>query len=196
MVQRMLPPRFRQHGLALDVPISWFDLPSRGSENRHQFPYLRPTDLIAALVEKDILGKLVGGNCTSSGEIDEECLLAFWRRYACEFPDFGLYQASAEEGFPLRRVIPLFIHGDEGRGFKKNGILIVSFQPVIGEGTRPQKKRGVHRTIEKERMGLNILGSSFSTRFLCLSMMKKFYASKPASLLIFVCKTHFWRECK
>lgn len=70
--------RFRRHNLALDIPISWIDLPKGGL----RFPVLRMTDTIKYLARADFLNKLVGE--MNMAEI-EPTLLTFWRRFAATF---------------------------------------------------------------------------------------------------------------
>ena len=76
---RSLPLRFKEEGLALDVPISWIDLP-KGSV---RFPILRLMDTINYMCKNDFLPKLMGE--TPETEM-EDTLLKFWRRYSLRQP--------------------------------------------------------------------------------------------------------------
>jgi len=161
--------------LALDIPISWIEMGENGD-----FPVLSIKDTMAYLVNSKNLGKLVGDAPT---EGLQSTLLEFWRRYAYEWPDFGIYDDASAGKLSLSRTIPTYIHGDEGRGFKRSGVMILSLQGAIGRGSKPFQKRHPIRSIRKIKMGVNLQGSSFNSRFLYAAMPKRFYHSTPESCL-------------
>ena len=168
-------PRFKKHDLALDVPISWVEMGESGD-----FPVLSIKDTIAYLVKSKNLGKLVG-DAPMDGL--QSTLLEFWRRYAFEWPDFGIYDDAAAGKLSLSRAIPTYIHGDEGRGFKRSGVMILSLQGALGRGSKPFQKRHPIHSIRKIKMGVNLQGSSFNSRFSYAAMPKRFYNSTPESCL-------------
>ena len=144
------------------------------------FPVLSMKDTMAFLVNSKNLGKLVGD---APMEGLQSTLLEFWRGYAYEWPDFGIYDDSAAGKLSLSRAIPVYIHGDEGRGFKRSGVMILSLQGAIGRGSKPFQKRHPIRSIRKIKMGMNLQGSSFNSCFLYAAMSKRFYNTKPESCL-------------
>ena len=74
------------------------------------------------------------------------------------------------------------IHGDEGRCFKKKGIMLLTVQGTLGQGTRPFVERFLKSDSDrKRRMGVNIGGHSFDSRLLFAAMQRKFYGSKADS---------------
>ena len=111
----------------------------------------------------------------------------FWN-FGVVFPKQMLttkFFAACENGeLSLSRTIPIQIHGDEGHGFKRQGIMMLSIQGAIGRGQKPFLKKHVLPTARNKRMGLNIGGSSFNSRFLFASMPKKWYNTNPV----------FWRS--
>ena len=54
---------------------------------------------------------------------------AFWHAYQVHHPSHKVF--TEHEG-RLRDVVPIILHGDEGRGQCKRPLLILSFQPVLG----------------------------------------------------------------
>ena len=135
-------------------------------------------DTIDYLVQSNNLSKLVG---QQPMEQVQPMLLEFWRRYSLEWPDYGVFRAAAENKLSLSRTIPVYIHGDEGRGFKRSGVMILSLQGAIGRGSKPFLKRHPIRSLRQLKMGINLQGSSFNSRMLFVAMPKKHYKSKPAS---------------
>ena len=161
--------------MALNIPVSWVRTKML-RDGKEDFPVLRVQDTISYLVRSNNVSKLVGDL-----PVDElkPTLLEFWRRFSIRYPGHQIYKACDEGALSLSRTIPLYIHGDEGRGFKRLGIMILSIQGAIGRGSRPFKKRHVLQTLRKVRMGTNIGGSSFSTRFLFAAAPKKWYNTIP-----------------
>ena len=89
--------------------------------------WLKPSNFIRAMARNNDLSLLLGG-----GKLEEskEKLLHFWGVYRTLFPEHQLWSAQK----PLEKCIPLFLHGDEGIHYRKSGLLVVSFQGVIGSG--------------------------------------------------------------
>ena len=169
-------PRFRKNGLTLDVPISWVTLPSTIEDDR-LFPVIKITELVSSLGRVGCLNKLFGDRAEAT--IQDE-LLEFWRRFSTDTPDHEVFQASAAGLVSLQRSIPVMVHGDEGRSYKKKGVMLVSVQGVLGVGTRPFVQRFKDSRERSRRMGLNIGGHSLGSRFLFAAMLKKHY-EKPAA---------------
>ena len=105
-------PRFREQGLALDIPISWIDLP----KGDLKFPILRMTDTVSYMCKHDCLNKLMGD---MPNEKMEQTLLTFWRRFSLQHADHEVFSASEAGKLSLSRTVPVMIHGDEGRASKE-----------------------------------------------------------------------------
>ena len=164
--------RFQETGLALDIPISWINLPA----GNLSFPVLKMTDTIAYMTKWDSLNKLLGDMpmCDAEGT-----LLEFWKRYSQHKPGHEVFAASQRGEVRLSRAIPCLVHGDEGRGFKRTGVMILSVQGAIGRGAKPFLKRHPLKTIQQKKMGVNIGGSSYNSRLLFGAMQKKHYSIHP-----------------
>ena len=167
-------PRFQQHGLALDIPISWIDLP----KGDVQFPVLKMTDTVQNLVKFKLVNKFLGELDMSDAETT---LLTFWRRFSKQNPGHQVYAASARGDCTLARCIPVMIHGDEGRGFKRSGIMVLSVQGAIGKGSVPFLKAHPDGEDRQHCMAVNIKGISYNSRFLFGAMPKKHYSRTPDS---------------
>ena len=139
------------------------------------FPVLQPCDLIHYLAAKDQIGRLCGAPEATSNEV-ESMLLVFWRRYSRICPGHQVFNGSVQ----LRRSIPCYIHGDDGRSFKKSGVLLINLQGALGAGSAPfHKKHKSRAEFMTNCMGLNIGGHSYGSRLLYYSMQRKFFAKQP-----------------
>ena len=168
-------PRFQEHGLSLPVPISWIPLGTT-PEDGTEFPTIKVSDMVQHLCASGSLNKLFGGE---PEETIQMTLLEFWRRYSYEVPGHEVFTASSQGEITLQRSIPYMVHGDEGRCFKRKGIMLLTVQGVIGKGTRPFINRFLDPSSKKKRMGVNIGGHSFESRILFAAMQRKTYATRP-----------------
>ena len=56
-------------------------------------------------------------------------LKAFWKMYEVEHPTHEVFSVHKDN---LHNVVPLLIHGDEGRAVKKTNYLVVSIESIFG----------------------------------------------------------------
>ena len=95
----------------------------------------------------------------------------FWADWQKLQPDHPVYEVHAGR---LDKVVPIWIHADEGTSQKKKGLMVLSWQPLLGQGTQ-----------RKPDSSLNFLGPSVSTRLLFSVMSTQLYntASKKKRLM-------------
>ena len=74
-------------------------------------------------------------------------------------------------------AVPLYLIGDEGRGFKKSGILILGWEPLLGYGCEAEDE-----LVKTEPLKLNFRGSTYKTRQLYAVVLKVRYSKKPCAL--------------
>ena len=109
----------------------------------------------------------------------QDSLLEFWRNFSQQFPAHQVFDAANKKQLVLRRTLPLYIHGDEGRHYKKSGIMIVNMQGAIGKGSKPFfKKAGSKKKGKKQVQGLNVGGHSFRSRLLLMAFPKTYYSQE------------------
>ena len=73
-------------------------------------------------------GEMLLGGFSLDEEVQFRSLLSnFWIKFQKVVPDLDLYS----KGWDLSTVIPIGLHGDEGRGKLKRPILILAHQPII-----------------------------------------------------------------
>ena len=101
----------------------------------------------------------------------EQMFSQFWDRYQ---------HRDAFRPAEPSRCIPMFVHGDEGRGQAKRPIMVLSVQPIYGWG-------GEEETNMKKRLALlsahaPALRSTYTTRLLYTLLPSERYAPKGVSL--------------
>ena len=133
------------------------------------FPWIRPTDFLKTLGRLNDLGQILGGR--RSIQHAEKMLNLFWSRYRAIYPKFELFGEVRAGKKQLGQCIPMFIHGDEGTTYKRGGILILSLQGALGEGTSKRCPEAVAKCdypSKDEEMRLNFLRPGRETRMLIL----------------------------
>ena len=135
------------------------------------FPWIRPSNFLKSMGLMNDLDHLLGGH---SLEGAENLLLDFWSKYRALVPEFQLWAESDAGLKDLRRCIPLYLHGDEGVTYKKNGVLVMSFQGAFGYGSshRAKEVEQNYRAMG-EGIPLNFLKTGVQTRMMILVCPKE-----------------------
>ena len=72
-------------------------------------------------------------------------------------------------------LVPVLIHGDGGRTYKRDELMVAQFQPVLSKGTRKSI------VAKPGSVGVNLKGHSFTTRFLFSVLQKQMYSTDPVT---------------
>ena len=117
---------FRKFGLSLKVPVS--ELQVEGEGGPLLIPHLKIRDFAALLIRRHPR-LLLGGH--RLGEGSQRICMQFWQKFKLHQPCHEIYQAfpSQEE---WKRVIPICLHGDKGRGRAKLPFFVFSFEACFG----------------------------------------------------------------
>ncbi|CAE7369766.1 unnamed protein product [Symbiodinium sp. CCMP2456] len=176
--EKSLQAMLRKWDLTLNVPWTYTDLGDTCS-----VPMLRPTDYVATLFEKGYLHKLLGGSVASSAVLDvmgsllnnlsPSRLRDFWSKYKQEEPNHDLWLHDFLE---FDNLVPLYIHGDGGRTYCRDELMVVAFQPILGLGSRKSNPL----MLRTGKPGVNLQGHSFTTRFLIGVLYKGIYKEHPS----------------
>ncbi|CAE7662955.1 unnamed protein product [Symbiodinium sp. CCMP2592] len=147
----------RKNGLTLPIDFSW----SKAGKV-FRYPFLSPRAQLEALSDAGYFHRVLG----LPVHLASEGLDLFWNKFRVLHPRHSLFENANNIDF--QRLIPYYLHGDGGRGFKKEAIEILSMFPALGTGSRKHSvdlssKRPVENEIE---LGINLQGSSGATRFL------------------------------
>ena len=150
---------YENHGLKLKIPITPLKVGLR-----KPVPFIKPSAMIQVMNDQSKLEAcLLGG-----GSLDD--LLTFWNRYRVLYPKHPAFT----DGKCLSRCVPILLHADEGRCVKKEQILVVNWQSMIGKGTR----MSFEHLLPSKSQGLNFMGKTYSTRFLVGTMCALHYRKK------------------
>ena len=149
-----------KHGLRLDVPVSYAEVGSCKG-----YPFLDVASWIETLDKTSKLDRLLGeGGATSFSST----LKSFWAKYQLSHPSHQMFSS----GLKPEDCIPVYLHGDEGTTYKKDGALCISFQSPLGRGTSTTKLGQLDGLDDTIRQKLNYLGHAFETRFLIIAGLK------------------------
>ena len=150
---------YEQEGLRVKVPQSFINIGLK-----RQLPWLKASDMIRTMALHNKLDDCLFGGLGLDG------LRVFWDRYRRIWPNHPIYTDRKSD---LERCIPVYIHADEGRYLKREQILIINFQSVLGKGTSMSTAKDLSKY-----QGLNFLGSCYSTRFLLATLLCLHYRKK------------------
>lgn len=125
---------FTEMGLSIPIPIQSFEHHIVDPDAKQVTTYhIRPQDWVKHWL--DSCPELLGG-CNGSPAQNFE---SFWRMYEFQHPGHEVYNAHRNN---LKNVLPLAIHGDEGRSLKKTNYLVVSVESVFGSIEDPRVHAG------------------------------------------------------
>ena len=192
--QRSVQRMFERRRLSLPVPIASMDHEVVVGLSRSLVTYhVKPEDWIKYLLETDpSLLSGVSGDMKANNK-------AFWTLYKLQHETHAVF---SKHGHRLEDVLPVFLHGDEGRGKKKTGYLVMSFESPFGSTARKHTECGCAEylasrpdlpsygtcnealldpaTLQVLRsMFTNYRGHSFLTRHLLFGLGKSTYKSNP-----------------
>lgn len=168
-------------GLVLDVPTTRLQL-----DPSFEYPCFSPKDMLLAVAKRGFLHKILGVPLANA----HRAIPQFWEKHRKLFPNHDLH---SQPNVDYEHLLPYYLHGDGGRTFKKDGIMICSMFPALGQGT---KKKSIDmqplpgeppRNTKRKRAdsaghgdgpfsaGINLLGNSLGTRFLFTALKYEFY---------------------
>lgn len=100
-------------------------------------------------------------------------LTDFWARLRRIEPELEVF-ADLDDGlFAPDTMVPLFIHGDGGRTYKHQELMVLQMQPLLGHGSAKS------RQLSANGPGVGLKGHSFTTRFLYGVLEKQIYSENP-----------------
>ena len=102
-----------------------------GGKHVERVPYISPKDFFQHLVQKtpDLV---LGGS--PDFEIGRSFLKSFWEKYRLFHPSHRIYHYYPNPD-DWAWIVPMCLHGDEGRGLKKGNTCVITLEPNIGLNT-------------------------------------------------------------
>lgn len=170
-------------GLAMDFPKVELQL-----DPTFSYPCFPPKDQLESLAKAGFFHKVLGLPIAYA----DHCLKDFWCRYQKIFPDHEIFQQP--EPIDFEHTIPYYLHGDGGRTYKKDAIMILSMFSAFGEGTarNPVDLQPVPGSEHKRRHGggchefqpgVNLKGNPLTNRFLFTAIKVEMYKKKRNRLM-------------
>ncbi|CAE7362808.1 hypothetical protein AK812_SmicGene15369 [Symbiodinium microadriaticum] len=147
----------RKHGLALPLDFCW-----TRAGNIDKYPFFSPKAQLEVLSRQGHFHRVLGVPV----HLAHEALGLFWKKFRAVHPEHSIFDNSRNLDF--EKLIPYYLHGDGGRGFKKDPIEILSMLPALGSGSNKMRydlssKRPLQSELE---LGINLQGNSGANRFL------------------------------
>eukprot|EP00438_Fugacium_kawagutii_P027992 Skav202943 [mRNA] locus=scaffold422:291058:292847:+ [translate_table: standard] len=161
---------FRKFGQSLPVRISKTDLVSKSA-----FPFVSFSDWLKYLVQYDELQLLVGERDLPK---IRQLLGSFWEKYRHCNPEHVIYTRSKDT---WEYTIPVFHHGDEGRGLKKKQLMVLSTHGVLGGGSLKSNHLHHHNDIATDPLKMNMVSNTITTHFLFCVMPVELYNETPSA---------------
>lgn len=154
----------------LSLPIDMTSLPKApGTMYSGEIKVLAIMSWLRFLVDYNVW-HLLRGLRKADPPRERSILLEFWKRFRKLRPTHEVFKLADSNRLDLSRCAPLMVHGDEGRGRKKSGFLVLSFYSYIGYGTQQANQKRKHRAYDQMR--LNYSGSTFIHRFITAVLPK------------------------
>ncbi|CAE7942344.1 unnamed protein product [Symbiodinium necroappetens] len=164
---RLLTGKF---GLALPIPIKTIPGMDGG------LPIFRLRDWLSFLLKINGWHHLCG--LKSSDPPREKAIWsAFWERYRALDPGHDIFKKADEGLVNLERCAAMLLHGDEGRGRRRQAFMVVSYHSCLGRGTAAAQRASKASKVKKPylKMKTNFAGHTYTTRFLAGAMTKQMY---------------------
>ncbi|CAE7379682.1 unnamed protein product [Symbiodinium sp. CCMP2456] len=160
--------------LLVTVPWTYVNI---GDGPLEQHPCFRPKDFIDTMAQLNRFHCVVGVELASAPAV----LKDFW----CNFKkEFATHPIAAMNDLDTEHLVPLILHGDGGRTYKKSELMILQWQPAIGAGTSKTKTSSNKRKLpgDIDAAAVNLLGHSLATRYLMSVLLKKYYIEDSTPL--------------
>lgn len=153
----------------LEVPIT--ELNVQGSS----VPWISPKAWMQYIVSHGLVYMLSGlhqENRHLIGTVWKE----FWTRFEILHPGFGLFKRR-DINLDFGTTIALYIHGDEGRTLKKQGLMVTTLQSILGFGFSGKRQKDSQAPSLFE---VNFAGNICLSRFVVSVIPKWQYQSNPS----------------
>ncbi|CAE7474191.1 unnamed protein product, partial [Symbiodinium microadriaticum] len=161
-----------KNSLNLPLDFTW-----TRAGNTFRYPYLKPTTQLETLSHHGYFHRVLGVPV----HLASEALEQFWQKFKALHPNHDIFENSEHRDF--QKLIPYYLHGDGGRGYKKDPIEILSMFPALGSGSRkrPVDLSFKRKSTDELELGINLQGNSGATRFL-FSVLSSLVAKKDGNI--------------
>ena len=177
-----------KYGFSVPIPVETLNI---GPGQLKACPFVRPSAWATYLLNKGILPRQLVGVADRAQM--EETLREHWKRYQVLFPNHPIFRLALEGTVQLQRCVPILSHSDEGRSTKHLPLFVMSFHGALGRGTQLYVQKQKHLApLHRRQFGLNFLGQSWGTQFLCFAILREMVDDNPDALKTLI--QHFARD--
>ena len=161
----------RKYNLQLPVPIREIQK-SPGVRYSGNFHVIALESWLQFIIDHNVWHMLLGLH-NADPKRERALLREFWRLYRLAEPDHQVWAEIEKHGIKVEHLLPVVMHGDEGRGRKRGPFLVTSYHSMIGFGTVLANAN--RKTKSYLQLRLNYVGSTHSSRMItgCLPKMHK-----------------------
>lgn len=155
--QRNVWRSFKRLGIGWKVPLSMWEYVSEEGVVL-QLPYISPKSYVEYFVNH-VPDVLVGGVMSDQDRAIH--LKSFWAAYRQSHGTHEVFDPNSEQD--LSHTLPLCLHGDEGRGKRRTGTMVISLESPLGLVSRKRKRdccSVARRHVEKLTRDVVPLGSA------------------------------------
>ena len=121
----------KKYQLALPIARTMLDTGDAG----WQIPILSIRDWAKYLIDSNHSHMLVG-LLRPDWKREAAILKAFWCLYQLQEPNHPIFTKARLGMVNLSQTYPMLLHGDEGRGRKRTGFLVMSWYGLLGSGLK------------------------------------------------------------
>ena len=180
-------------GLALPIPLTTICGPqtSKTEAKTCEFPILRLRDWAAFLLKSNCW-HVLAGLLRPDAKREQAIWASWWERFRQVEPDHEIFTLAAQGTVDLSRCAAILLHGDEGRGRRRQAFLVLSFLSVLGRGSaqslKRDKKLAVKKTYIKHKT--NFMGHTYTTRYLAGVLPRAHYGDDESLLQALLAATY------
>ena len=179
-------------GLAMKFPVLDLQL-----DPNLYYPCFPPKPQLEAVAKAGFFHTVLGVPVAHA----ERLLSEFWRKFERIYPSHDIFNQYPPADF--EHLLPYYLHGDGGRTFKKDGLMVLSMYNALGRGTNKNpvelqscKRRRVDSSSSFDQgfqAGVNLRGQSFTNRFLFCAIKHDLYKKNLQGFnLCWISGANFW----
>ncbi|CAE7222361.1 unnamed protein product [Symbiodinium sp. CCMP2592] len=120
-------------GMLVNIPYTYLDL----GASLEQHPAFRPRDFLSTLCDLDKFSTVIGMPLESATVQLED----YWTHFCNQYREHPIVNDIKTGVVDPGHLVPLNVHGDGGRTYKRQELMVLQWQSAVGAGTSKSSKR-------------------------------------------------------
>ena len=178
--ERDLIRLFASLGMSCPLVLSTYQF------GQHSVPHVKLHSWFSVLLKER--SDLLFGGFRKDQQEAQLALQTFWLHYKATAPDHTVYRSHSDR---LSNCLPYYLFFDEGVGLRKSGVLVVSWEILLGLDTAKVFQENLSKAGRRPDLTdvmtvsqcHNAKGRTWDTRFLYTVLPKKVYKAKGQGIL-------------